>query len=61
MPQEIINGILVTFTGDPLRKAVDVVGMFDRLAVRPIMEDEKREPVEAPAMPELPISESRKV
>ena len=62
MSQEIINSILVTFTGDRHEKAAEIVAMFDRLAVRPLTpEDEKREPVEAPAMLELPIGESRRV
>jgi len=60
--QQITNGILVTFTGDSFRKAVEIVGAFDRLAVRPpTPEDEKREPTMAPAMLELPISKSRRI
>jgi len=37
---QIVNGILVTFTGDPLKKAVEIVGMFDRLALWPADEPE---------------------
>jgi len=60
MPQEIINGILVTFAGDRREKAAEIVAMLDRLAVRPAaLEDKKQESVEVPAILELPISESR--
>ena len=50
-----INGIEITFTGDSFRKAVEVVGALDRLAVRPAPDDEKRESVEAPVVLELPV------
>jgi len=36
---QIVNGIRVTFTGDPFRKAVEAVGMFDRLALRPAADE----------------------
>jgi len=36
---QIVNGILVTFTGDPLKKAIEIVGMFDRLALRPAADE----------------------
>jgi len=58
--QQIINGILVTFTGDRHEKAAEIVAMFDRLAVRPIPDNEGREPMMAPALLELPISKSRR-
>jgi len=61
MPQEIINGILVTFTGDRREKAAEIVAMLDRLAIRPVPDDEKREPAEAPVVLEFPISKSRRV
>jgi len=55
MPQEIINGILVTFTGDRHEKAAEIVAMFDRLAIRPVPDNEGRGPSLAPAMLEFPI------
>jgi len=61
MQHRIVNGIIVEF-GDVHAVAQARIAMFDRLAVRlPTPEDKKREPVEAPAMLELPISESRRV
>jgi len=37
---QIINGIRVTFPGDPFKKAVEIVGMFDRLAaLRPAADE----------------------
>jgi len=55
MQQAVINGIRVTFMRDQHEKAIEIVEMFDRLAVRPVMENEKREPAEVPIVLELPV------